>query len=239
MTFGSGWKRLSMGLLFCLCLVGAAFAEMVEVAPGINVTKRTFPGPGNEQPFFGFIAFTAQQRAANEEFVKGALDAFGGNRQKAVDEIVTRGWSLFFEGKLDEATRRFNQAFLVEPRQSSIYHSFAAIADEKFNDKAYAEELFVIARTLPNPMTTLNADYGRFLVKIGRPREALPLLEQGVIDTPNLGMAWANLGWVRLVGGDQKGGCAALSKASQLEVSATSRAQYAALASRAQCGNSP
>ena len=117
--------------------------------------------------------------------------------------IVTRGWALFFEGKRDEAARRFNQAFLLDPRQSSVYHSFAAIADEKFNDRAYAEELFLIAKALPNPMIMLNAEYGRFLVKMGRPKEARPVLEQAIIDVPNFSGAWANLGYARLQAGER------------------------------------
>jgi Tfp pilus assembly protein PilF len=239
MTSCLAMRQVAIGLILGLCLAGTAFAEMVEVAPGVRVTKKTFNAPLNEQPFYGFTEFSAQQRAANEEFVKGALDVTGGDRKKAVDEIVTRGWVSFFEGKLDEAARRFNQAFLVDPQQSSVYHSFAAIADERFNDRAYAEELFVIARALPNPMIMLNADYGRFLVKMGRPREARPLLEQAIIDAPNFATAWANLGFVRLAAGDQTGGCAAVNKALELEVSASSRAQYTALALRAQCGKAP
>ena len=31
-----------------------AAAETVEVAPGVQVTKRTYAAPINEQPFFGF-----------------------------------------------------------------------------------------------------------------------------------------------------------------------------------------
>ena len=41
----------------------AAPAETVEVAPGIQVTKRTYSAPANEQPFFGFAVKTDAQRA--------------------------------------------------------------------------------------------------------------------------------------------------------------------------------
>ena len=39
----------------------AAAAEMVEVAPGVQVTKRSYTAPVNEQPFFGFAAKSAEQ----------------------------------------------------------------------------------------------------------------------------------------------------------------------------------
>src|SRR5262245_52194339 len=137
--FDPGMKRLGLSLLFCLCLTGAAFAEMVEVAPGVTVTKKTYNAPANEQPFYGFVEFTPQQRAANEHFVKMALDLSSGDRRKAVGAIGDRAWSLFFEGKLDEAARRFNQMFLLDPQQSSVYHGLAVIAHGRFGDRDYAE----------------------------------------------------------------------------------------------------
>ena len=50
-----------------------AAAETVEVAPGVQVTKRTYAAPVNEQPFFGFAAKTAEQKAEDEKFVS-AID---------------------------------------------------------------------------------------------------------------------------------------------------------------------
>ena len=40
-----------------------AAAETVEVAPGVQVTKRSFTAPVNEQPFFGFTAKSPEQKA--------------------------------------------------------------------------------------------------------------------------------------------------------------------------------
>ena len=60
----------------------SALAETVEVAPGIQVTKRTYSAPVNEQPFFGFAVKTDAQREADEKFVKALLDATG-TREKA------------------------------------------------------------------------------------------------------------------------------------------------------------
>ena len=97
---------------------------------------------------------------------------------------------------------RFNQAFLVAPEQSVVYHGLAAVAQIRFNDLAFAEELFRIAGKQPNPLKMLNADYGRVLLVAKRPKEAQPVLEQAVKDTPDFGDAWINLAWARQQNGD-------------------------------------
>jgi hypothetical protein len=49
--------------LASLTWAGAAIAQTVEVAPGVQVTKKTFPVPINEAPFFGFADKTPEQRS--------------------------------------------------------------------------------------------------------------------------------------------------------------------------------
>ena len=74
-----GWSRFSRRLAFG----HSALAETVEVAPGIQVTKRTYSAPVNEQPFFGFAVKTDAQREADEKFVKALLEATGTQRKGA------------------------------------------------------------------------------------------------------------------------------------------------------------
>ena len=50
----------------------------------------------------------------------------------------------------------------------------------------------------------LNADYGRVLLVDKRPKEAQPVLEQAVKDTPDFGDAWINLAWARLQNGERR-----------------------------------
>ena len=64
------------------------------------------------------------------------------------------------------------------PGESAIYHAFAALAEIRFKDDAYADELFGVARTRPNPPRGLSAHHGGLLLRLKRPREAQPLLEQ-------------------------------------------------------------
>ena len=224
----------AVAMLATLACIDAAVAETVEVAPGVQVTKRTFPAPVNEQPFFGFAATTPAQQEANEKFVKAMIEAVG-TREKAFEEASKRGWTAMSKGNAAIAAQRFNQAFLVAPEQSRVYHGFAAVALTRFRDADFADELFRIARKQPNPLKTLNADHGRVLLIAKRPHEALPVLEQAVKDTPDFGDAWTNLAWARLQTGDPAAACVAADEALKQRPSANANTDLVALRSNAQC----
>ncbi len=230
--------RLLVGLLAVTCtlllLAGAAAAETVEVAPGVKVTRKTFTAPVNEQPFFGFAVKDSVQKAADEDFVK-AMIAATGTREKAFEEASNRGWRALGKGNPAEAAQRFNQAFLLAPEQSRVYHGFAAVVQIRFRDADYAGELFGIASKQPNPLKTLNADYGRALLIAKRPKEAQPVLEQAVKDTPDFGDAWTNLAVARLQNGDATSACAAADEAAKQRPSRNAKTDLIALRSSAQC----
>jgi predicted Zn-dependent protease len=223
-----------LALLSATGFAHAALAETVEIAPGISVSKHTYSAPVNEQPFFGFAVKTEAQREADEKFAKALLEATG-SREKALDEVAKRGWRALATGKLGEAAQRFNQAFLVAPEQSVVYHGLAAVAQIRFNDLAFAEELYRIARKQPNPLKMLNADYGRVLLVAKRPQDAQPVLEQAVKDAPDFGDAWINLAWARQQNGDSPAACAAADEAMKLRPSANANVDLVKLRTTAQC----
>ena len=212
----------------------AAAAETVEVVPGVQVTKRTYSAPVNEQPFFGFAAKSPEEKAADEKFVDAIVGATG-SREKAFDETTLRGWRAINAGKIKEAAVRFNQAFLISPEQSRVYHGFAVIAQARFNDLDAADELFRIALDRPNPVKALKADYGRFLLVAKRPRDAQSVLEQAVKEAPDFGDAWTNLAWARFQNGDAAAACAAAEEAAKHRPSNNSMGDLTAVRSVAQC----
>jgi Tfp pilus assembly protein PilF len=220
--------------LASLTWAGAAVAQTVEVAPGVQVTKKTFPVPINEAPFFGFADKTPEQRSADERFVTALVQAVG-SRQAASVETIKRGWSAINSGNVAEAAQRFNQAFLLAPEQSAVYHGYAAVVQIRFNDFAFADELFRVARKQPNPSKNLNADYGRFLLIAARPRDAQPVLEQAVTDAPDFADAWSNLAFARVQNGDRAAACAAAEEAAKRNPSANVSRDLALLKSNAQC----
>jgi predicted Zn-dependent protease len=220
--------------LLVVALAYPALADTVEIAQGVQVTKRTYAVPTKEQPFFGFADKTAAQREEDDKFVKALIDATG-TREKALDEVVKRGWRALGSGKYPEAALRFNQAYLVAPEQSVVYHGLAAIAQIRFGDLDFAEELFRVAQKQPNPLKMLNADYGRVLLVAKRPKDAQPVLEQAVKDTPDFGDAWVNLAHARFQNGDRDAACAAVDVAMKQRPSSNAAVDLVRLRNDAQC----
>ena len=234
-SFGN-YRRAIRVAAFVVTLVSAypAAAETVEVAPGVQVTKRTYPAPINEQPFFGFAAKASNEKAEDEKFVSAVIGA-AGSREKAFEEVTKRAWRAIQAGKIREAALRFNQAFLVSPEQSSVYHGFAVVAQARFNDLDAADELFRTALKQPNPVKALRADYGRLLLIAKRPRDAQAVLDQAVKDAPDFGDAWTNLAWARFQNGDPTAACAAAEEAAKKRPSNNSSSDLTAVRSVAQC----
>ncbi|MDB5654089.1 MAG: Tetratricopeptide 2, partial [Tardiphaga sp.] len=125
--------RLFAALSVALMLSAApACAELIEVAPGVQVTKRSYNAPLNEQPFFGFVTKDAAQREADDKFVAAVVEATG-SRDKAFEEATTRAWRAVIAGRAGEAAMRFNQAWLIQPEPSALYHGMAVVALMRFN----------------------------------------------------------------------------------------------------------
>jgi Tfp pilus assembly protein PilF len=224
----------AVGFAATLVSTLAAAAETVEVVPGVQVTKRTYSAPINEQPFFGFSAKSPEDKAGDEKFVDAIIGATG-SREKAFEETTKRAWIAIQAGKVREAAVRFNQAFLISPEQSTVYHGFAVIAQARFNDFDAADELFKIALKQPNPVKALKADYGRLLLIAKRPRDAQEVLDQAVKESPDFSDAWTNLAWARFQNGDAVAACAAAEEAAKKRPSNNSISDLTAVRSVAQC----
>ena len=75
----------------------------------MQVTKRSYNAPTNEQPFFGFAAKSGEEKDGDEKFVS-AITTASGTREKAFEEVTKRAWRALNTGKIREAAVRFNQA---------------------------------------------------------------------------------------------------------------------------------
>lgn len=223
-----------IGAAIIVAMALPAAAESVEVAPGVQVTKRSYKAPTNEQPFFGFAEKNPEEKAGDEKFVK-AIVAATGTREKAFEEVTKRAWRALNTGKIHEAALRFNQAFLISPEESAVYHGFAVVAQFRFNDFEASDELFKIALKQPDPVKALRADYGRMLLIAKRPRDAEPVLEQAVKDAPEFGDAWTNLAVARFQNGNATAACAAVGEALKRRPTNNSSQDLMTVKNLAQC----
>jgi predicted Zn-dependent protease len=234
--FSPRLHRTRSAILWLALLISAApaLAETVEVAPGVKVTRKTYSAPINEQPFYGFAEKSAVLRDADDQFLK-AMVLLTGSREAAFKRTTARGWKALAVGNSSEAALRFNEAFLLLPEESEVYHGLASVAQTRFNDLDFSEELFKIALKQPHPLKLINADYGRLLMIAKRPREAQPVLEQAVIDVPDSPEAWSYLAQVRFQNGDRATACAALQEAASRHPPRRVRADLKLVRSNAQC----
>ena len=227
-------NRLVALTAFAMLVASPALAETVEVAPGIEVTRKTFAAPASEAPFFGLTEKEPTLRQTDDIFISIAIEVYG-SRANVYEALARRGWDAIAAGDLAEAGTRFNQAWLFAPGKSQIFHGFAMIALQRFHDSEFAEELFKIARKAPGALATLNADYGHMLLATNRPGDAEPVLEQAVKDTPTSGNAWADLGTARVQNGNPAGACLAADRAEMFQDSVKGNADIKRIWREARC----
>jgi Flp pilus assembly protein TadD len=220
-------------LAFAIGVSPPAAAETVEIAPGVTVTRRTYSVPTNEAPFYNF-AKTTDLDKIHREFV-AEVSRHVPDLSQAAQHAIGRGWeALITRGDYATAAKRFNQAFLLDPKQSGVYHGLAAVAASRFRDFEFADELFRVAARMRAPARTLNADHGRVLLMAGRPREAKPLLESAARDGPDWAVPKSNLAWAVLQMGDAAEACRLANQVSGRDI-ASVEGDVALLKQRANC----
>ncbi|MDP3407919.1 M48 family metallopeptidase [Bosea sp. (in: a-proteobacteria)] len=211
-------RRVRLGLCCLAWLVAVAplasapaSADSVVVAPGVSVTRRSYDAPLSELPFFGFRDKTVDQLAADRAFI-AAVEAAGG-REVGYRRALELAQQALAANDLAGAARRYNQAFLLIPNAPEIYHGFAIIVVGRFKDAAYAEELFATAARLRPGDPAILADQARLFLMLGRPAEAVPLLESVVRDPQAGALHWSHLGFAYAQSGQAAKACDALAMA--------------------------
>lgn len=77
-------------------------------------------------PEYGNIAKTNEQRKADDEFIKASV-AQDGTREKASAHMVELGFNYLNRKDLKTAMYRFNQAWLLNPKNEEAYWGFGAV----------------------------------------------------------------------------------------------------------------
>lgn len=200
-----------------------AQAQKVEVAPGVSVSRKTYPVPSNEAPFFNFLEKTEAQKAADQKLIAAVLERVP-DRSKAAGTAVDAGMrALLSDNDAATAARRLNQVYLLDPQQSGIYHGYALVVAMRFKDFDYADELFRLAARMKSPAPSLRADHGRTFLIAGRPAEAKPLLEQAVKDAPDWAVPRMNLTWAVLLTGNRDEACRLATKVKGTDLESVER----------------
>jgi tetratricopeptide (TPR) repeat protein len=135
-------------ILIVLALAfGAAFADVS--AQEINL-----------MPKYGLLPKTKAQQEIDANFLASIDKQYKGNRKKAAQDFTARGWQYLTEGNFQDARRRFNQAWLLDPANGTALWGMAAIQsmEEKFDEVL---KLFAEAEALVSENHNLTTDYAK------------------------------------------------------------------------------
>ncbi|MEZ2335823.1 tetratricopeptide repeat protein [Mucilaginibacter sp. RCC_168] len=87
-------------------------------------------------PEYGHVPKTAEQIEADQRLIDTELKQNGTHR-KASDQLIKLGFSYLYQGDIKTAMYRFNQAYLLDPKNENIYWGFGAVYSS-FNDSKAA-----------------------------------------------------------------------------------------------------
>lgn len=107
------------------------------------------------------IARPENLKKVDEDFVRDATFKFG-NRQAASRGLAEQGWTSVRRGALDVAMRRFNEAWLLNPKNYQAFWGFGAVLSEQ-GKLAEAIDQLEAARELvddPTQRVALLSDLG-------------------------------------------------------------------------------
>jgi tetratricopeptide (TPR) repeat protein len=120
----------------------------------------------NLLPKYGGLPLTAIEKEINDKFVSGMNEDYHGDLKKASMDMAMRGWQYLAAGDLDDAMRRFNQAWLLNKKNGTALWGMAAIeaSSGNFDDSL---KLFTEAEKFVGSDINFSVDYAKALGKAG------------------------------------------------------------------------
>jgi tetratricopeptide (TPR) repeat protein len=107
-------------------------------------------------PKYGNAPKTKEQTEADNELIKDYLKQ-GGTHRKASDILVRLGFDYLYKGDLKTAMFRFNQAWLLDPKNENVFWGFGCVYFS-FNDFQSALQQYDEGLTLNPASSTIITD---------------------------------------------------------------------------------
>lgn len=88
--------------------------------------------PIDQVPMYGGMdrQSVPELKKGDEEFIEKVSSAFGG-RENAAKKWVVQAFAFYNHDELDMAMRRFNQAWLLNPKNPEVYWGFGAVLHDR------------------------------------------------------------------------------------------------------------
>src|SRR3954463_14504304 len=114
----------------------------------------------NLLPKYGSLPKADWQKAADDAYITATDEEYHGDRKKASMDTAMRGWQYLAGGDLEDAMRRFNQAWLLNNRNGVALWGMAAVETEweKYEESL---KLFAEAEKFVGKEVNFSVDYSR------------------------------------------------------------------------------
>ena len=98
--------------------------------------------PDNKKPMYGEVTKSNKYKKADDDFIKACLKEY-----KTIDSSVSVhigfAWRYYYNGDLNTAMKRFNQAWLLNPEYPDSYFGFASLLESQ-GDTTEAKRFYKI-----------------------------------------------------------------------------------------------
>lgn len=94
--------------------------------------------PPSERPMYGGVSPTSAIQKVDQQFIAEEVRKYG-SREAASEQALRIAWQCFDKGDYRTAMRRFNQAWLINPDDSRIYHGYGATLGEMGQPAAFVK----------------------------------------------------------------------------------------------------
>ncbi len=148
-------RRMATGLVHLLLTAGLILCANPARADDRNLL-----------PKYGNLPKTEWQKEADAAFIKATDEEYHGDRNKASMDTAARGWQYLRAGDLEDAMRRFNQAWLLNNNNGVALWGMAAIeaSSGEFDESL---KLFAEAEKFVGSEINFSVDYAKAVGKAG------------------------------------------------------------------------
>jgi Tfp pilus assembly protein PilF len=141
----------SLAIIFAFIFAGCSTTVPSQTGLTADQSSKTRI---DEVPMYGGMDRSAvpELQAGDEKFISEVTQQFG-SREDASNIWVERGYKLYMEDKLGMAMRRFNQAWLLNPKNPNVFAGFGSVLHDRGKD---CEAMIMEEKALSlNPTTNL------------------------------------------------------------------------------------
>ena len=156
-----------------------------------------------EMPLWEGVQKTAQMQEADKKFIESVRRSTNNNPQIGAKRAIELGWQSFQNQDVETAIRRFNQAWLLDPENPSIYWGFALTTHQRGEPSETVERWFAEAeKRIPNAAPLLS-DHGRTLEERNEDARAAEYFKRALAIDPNHVEAHIGMARIAQKTGDQ------------------------------------